>query len=299
MTIPDPSSNWEQSIALWGPTGSGKTWLIQALNQELKWYSQHDPEFHYRMTDSDGRFLSVMAPEPKPTPRIEDRLWRFAREPKKDTKAHRISAHAHQINVHDDKGASLVDAVYSPGQNPLTEITLQTADSLLVLLDPTLVQGSLVAQPATSGGSLYTQRQYTYLVQALLEKVAETQEERYVAACLTKVDRMDLQRDAWQYIHILFGPDMVYLLQNSGQGVQTQAFATSAVGFYLQGGKTHSNYDDSSGQVRYPDRWKPFNVAAPFFWLFENVEKQRLKKTPNVFLEDRLKYYIGYPPPLK
>ncbi|MFT3892774.1 MAG: hypothetical protein QM730_14175 [Anaerolineales bacterium] len=130
MDLSSPSNTTDSTnIAMWGPHGAGKTWLIYALAKELSWYSDRDPEFSYSIIDDTG--INVWPSPPNaidqgPTAFPEDRLWVFERRGKKQTPTHQISSHRHSIVVHDDKGQNLIDAVVEGGQN-LAIATLQNS----------------------------------------------------------------------------------------------------------------------------------------------------------------------------
>jgi hypothetical protein len=267
----------EHQIAVWGPTGSGKTWLIKAFGRELNYYQQNDPYFHYRLEQQNGTPIILTPPEARPTEKGDDWLWRFQRVAKDNDAGRRMSSFSHDITIHDDKGSTWLEVTDSPGQQPLAEMTLLTFPYLLVLLDPTLVQGKIIEQ-----------RRYIQLIQDLCIKLqTQTQAgERYMAVCITKNDLTGLRRsDAWPFVAAFFGADMVNLLKTYSHYINIEAFVTSAAGYF--NGK--ANYDTATGLLMHPDQWSPHNIAAPFFWLFEKDERHRLGSS-------REGLYVPYPP---
>ena len=236
-SIRDPGGD----IALWGPTGSGKTWLIHALAKELVWYSRHDPEFDYQVMDQAGMPVDISPPSLSvigPTHGHEDRSWQFQRTPRQESKSHQISAHTHNINVHDDKGASLVEALQIPDQHPMTLITLRESTNVIALLDPTLLESSSVQSPinlisGSASSNLKSKAEYAQMIQYLCHLMvsqARNQDERYLAVCITKIDLLNIRRDPNILIEPLFGTSMAHILDSYKNQIKIKIFATSAVG---------------------------------------------------------------------
>jgi len=301
-SIRDPGGD----IALWGPTGSGKTWLIHALAKELVWYSRHDPEFDYQVMDQAGMPVDISPPSLSvigPTHGHEDRSWQFQRTPRQESKSHQISAHTHNINVHDDKGASLVEALQIPDQHPMTLITLRESTNVIALLDPTLLESSSVQSPinlisGSASSNLKSKAEYAQMIQYLCHLMvsqARNQDERYLAVCITKIDLLNIRRDPNILVEPLFGTSMAHILDSYKNQIKIKIFATSAVGYYWDSSKRKSNYDPATREVRYPSSWEPFNVAAPFFWIFECNERLRLNR--GWLGPFRQENYLGYPSP--
>jgi hypothetical protein len=289
-----PNSTNGTNIALWGPTGSGKTWLIHALAKELSWYSDKDLEFSYSLIDDSGIALWPTPPnsvDQGATQFPEDRLWTFERKGKKDTPTHKISSHSHSIIVHDDRGQNLVDAALG-GVQSLAITTLQNSPNLILLLDPSTVKGIGVSSP-TQVSTEYERHEYTQIIYNLINLLLAQEGQRRIAVCLSKADLLNLILPEQELIKACFGPDLLRLFNN--QRLQVKFFRVSSVGFLKKStGKKVPNITNE-GNIGNPDQWEPFNVVSPFFWLFESIERQRLKQG-DVF-GDREKKYIPYPKP--
>jgi hypothetical protein len=125
--------------------------------------------------------------------------------------------------------------------------------------------------------------------------------ERLVAVCLTKADLLAVPEiDPWQQVGALFGAESRSMLQTfkDHPGLKLEAFATSAAGFLTGSDKT-PNYRD--GDISDKNQWQPWNVEAPFFWILERLERQRMGINSNhwlmrwLFARARRKLYLGYP----
>jgi GTPase SAR1 family protein len=319
-----------REIAFWGPSTSGKTWLMQSLARSLQKINQDDPEFEYVLAQPEALApVSAQAPQNQATSDAYDKVWLFQRKvrPEHDTPAHRLSAHCHSIVVRDAPGELLMQGV-----NNVVMVPLRDAQCIVAVLDPSLIdtatpeagpaalperaasQGlaalfgssataTAAAAPAPGLGSSfqYTQAQYIQMMSNLLQLLSSAPRPgRHVAVCVTKVDQLGVQgRSPSQVVEIYFGADMAKLLKGYVGKMQIEAFCVSAAG-YLDAYRQQPNYDPGTRGLLSPDRWQPFAVETPFFWLFTHLERQRLARgggrAPRwYFRDDRLARYIGYP----
>lgn len=269
--------------------------MIRALNKELFWYGQHDPEFSYTLTREDGRPVELIPPSKTGVPPTDDSIDRiliFTRQGKRDTPSHKLSSFSHHINLHDDKGANLVDAVKSRGKFPVTEDALETSPYIITILDPTQVTQN--AMEATTQAALTT---YLENVQFLCDMLSNIPfGKKFMAICISKIDTTEIKREPWMCIKSLFGQtmyDLISTYNNPGSSLAIEAFVTSSVGHYHEGLIAKSNYDSQNGTILYPDQWTPCNVAKPFFWIFEHLERETLDKQRGFSLSQA--NYIPYP----
>ncbi len=320
------NANLPREIAFWGPSSSGKTWLMQSLARSLHRINQEDPEFEYVLAQraAQAPVNAFQAPQNQATSEAYDTVWLFQRKvrPEYNTPGHRLSAQSHTIVVRDAPGELLMQGVNNAVMVPLRE-----AQCVIALLDPSLVdttaaaaepveptgpsQGlaalfgssaATAAAPAPVAGSYqYTQAQYTQMVSNLLSSLASAaRPDRHVAICITKVDQLGVQgRNPWQVVEVFFGAEMATLLKNYAKKMHIEAFTVSAAG-YLDENRQQPNFDPGARSLLSPDRWQPFAVETPFFWLFTHVERQRLAqgggRLPRFYFKrDRLERYIGYP----
>ena len=288
-------------IALWGVTGSGKTWLIHALARELAWYTDKDPDFSYSLKDSEDQYIrSLHAPTSEtiaPSSEGEDHLWIFERKAKenKNSRAHQISSHAHQILIHDNPGNDLKKALdeYAPDSDTMVSRILKLSRNIIILLDPTSLKDKRESSLSQSD-TIFTKTDYERLIATLVDVVTSNNTNVRLAVCVSKADTLKIHLPTEEYVRVVFGEGMMRAL--SSARVIKQFFRVSSVGIlHSADGRKRPNIDDDSKGLKDENRWNPVNVVAPFFWLFESIEKERV--VVGDFLGDRKKYYISYPPP--
>jgi hypothetical protein len=295
----------ETGIAMWGPLGSGKDWLINAFAKELDYFNRTTPDFLFDLTDEDGNQVTPKVPSKEvilPTAEAEDYFLRFTRRPKvqNPNHSHLVSAHSHRINIHNDKGGNLMAVLDNPKGHEDTYQTLVVSRYAIVVLDPTFisyksnlddeqmpdVQSSSIVEKV-----IFTQSEYKSAIQALFDIFSkETSQKRYLAFCLTKMDKKSVRGGSWDLLRRLFGLEMYDLLLKYKRTFEIEVFSTSAAGFIRIPGSIGVRFsNEEAGSLKDQDNWNPVNTATPFFWIFENKEKEKLKNSG--FLKD----YIEYP----
>lgn len=320
------------SIALWGPSGSGKDWLIRGFAKELQYFNQSYPEFTFELYDEDDSPIMPIPPASSVIPGTlapEDFVLKFVRRPssnKNPSRAQQISAFTHQIILHNDAGGNLLSILVD--QNASTLQTLIDSQYIIVLLDPTHITHNIkqldieteskagnkvnvekkvlddfekgddyLDLPEIARKTIFTREEYTKTVRFLLMALSKNPtQKRYLAICLTKMDKIRMKGDSWTLLKRLFGQEMHDLLITYKKGFEIEVFATSAAGFIKDKNDNMvvriSNEVD--GHIKDPAQWQPVNTATPFFWIFENREKEKIKSSEK-FLSNNLKYYIEYP----
>lgn len=273
-------------LAVWGPTNSGKTWLLRALAKELAWYNKHDDKFNYHLTRSDGRRVIAMPPTPNPSQGIEDKAYKFHRTSKGNSVQQRISAQAHNIILRDNKGSDLVDAL--EGKNRQAAVSLANADGVIALLE-----ANFQRLPGGAAGIVTNEIVYATLLQDLCEllisKSLPNNHPRFLALCITKFDRLKtISNHGEDTFNTFFGGLIPEVLASYRDRLNVNIFNTSAVGYCHQGRRIVPNLEPRTGNILRPDSWHPFNTAAPFFWIFETIERKRLGS-------ERTQMYISYP----
>lgn len=139
--IPTEEDN-ETGIALWGPVGSGKDWLVNGFAKELDHYNRTNSDFSFELNDEYG---NPITPKPlssitiKPTAEAEDYFLKFTRRPKVSDHSHSIKVILININIHNDMGGNLMAALSNQGVYGSTYETLMKSKYVIVVLDPTLI----------------------------------------------------------------------------------------------------------------------------------------------------------------
>jgi hypothetical protein len=317
--------NINREIALWGPTGSGKTWLIRSFGKALFNMSNKDPLFNYYILDGSGQRIDIFKPPiQQATEDPYDVIWQFRREIKTQNNAKHVNCQAHTIIVHDAKGEALISL-----QDNVVKFGIEDSEHVLMMLDFTrltdftiqtnqassTVQGGFAKLIPQSGGSGsqqpasstagFTRADYTQFVTNILQTLTNPiKPNRRVAICLSKMDQLKIQgREPWRLVEMLFGSDMKAQLEYFSRMLTLDVFPLSAVGYIGTGSERKSNlHQTSSGnwEIMDPGQWQPEGVEAPFFWLFDHVERQRLQNNGEgivkfLYQGTRQKEYIKYP----
>ncbi len=299
-------------IAMWGPTGSGKSWLIHAFGRTLLKYSMADADFLYEITDRDGLPLELYGlPNVKPTSSIEDQVFLFRRRGKKISEAHRISSHSHQISIIDNKGSNLLSL-----DDMATSTSLINSPNIILLLDTSLPRRAHFVDSESGADRedvleitndvpfLFSPEEYRSVESKLLQLLTGSfNGERRIAVCLTKVDLLRLRgRDPTELVKMFFGAELFSLFKeySSMPNIDIEFFSVSSAGFIRDSSGIKPNFDIVTGNLLEPQSWEPYNVEAPFFWFFENIERKRILQSGNSFASrlfgnSRLKEYISYP----
>lgn len=312
----------QASIALWGPTFSGKSWLVAALNKALADMSARDDSFTYSLIPRTGGVLDLyQAPNIDPTERMDQREWLFKREPAHNTSARAINAHAHPIILFDPPGGGVIRFADNEIVVPLRE-----TPNLIMVLDPTRIPtqqagtaatpqqqsaitpgqaaAAVASPPQVQSFMMMTKEEYTGAVAKFVQEMtAFPLPNRRVAVCITKLDQLGIAgRDPWQLIRIYFGERMERIFKDfaaQGHGV-VDVFSVSAFGYLEDPTGRKANYDKQDGKLLDSDHWTPVRVEAPFFWLFDFIERERLSRNGEgvvkyLFQQVREKHYRPYP----
>jgi hypothetical protein len=312
-------NNFQQTqIAMWGPTGAGKDWLILSFAKELEYYNslnRQEREFHYELGELQlGDSIPLpLSPEPPidiaPTTDVDDLHYIFERIPVIQDSSHITSSFRHDIMIHNDKGQNLVDCLQDPysfegvyqnlisSQNiflvlgiPIDKAQTENFSSALStdLMNEVQFDGNKTPAQATA----WRVRDYVQFMRLLLAAIGRNTR-RNLAVCMTKSDQtMNLKGNPWDILQHRYSLELRNHLEINRQWHNIEVFNTSAAGFIKRNGRPDANF--SNGKLLDPERWRPVNTATPFFWIFEQIERASLPPK-SIFGKDPQKNYIGYP----
>ncbi len=317
-----PRKLFKTSVAIWGPTRSGKSWLIRAFAKTIvdKYKGQFDGlTYSLEKISLEGsrplssQFLDVA--DISPTAMEESFIYKFERQRTDTNFAHSISSFTHELNLIDMRGADLIDSVLRPEKHEDTLSVLADADVILIALDPLFEKTEnlmLVDDDAKIFDEEYSElalrpginaKQYTETIEKLLHIIDSLRpdKQRYYAVCLMKSDT--LFKGSFYYnptglIERYFGKKMVDILK-SVDPKYLQTFVVSSAGFLKIREIISGNF--SNGRLLDSDSWKPYQVEHPFFWAFEQIEmgvlREQFSKTwwSKLTINSKLKKYIHYP----
>lgn len=297
--ITKPKRLFKVTVALWGTTGSGKTWLIYALGRLLQTkYAREIDGLDYELETVNKSDFSRQPNEP--TSDTDAYVFKFERSRTSENFSQSISSFRHEIQIFDNPGGMTTapfetNPEYYPPylQEQNTAIlSISHADIVVIVLDPTYDRS-------------YRNTEYPKLVRELIRYLESDKNihNRYYAVCVTKADRIDggvyLNPDA--LIEMYFGEEMTKALSIPDKG-RIKTFTTSSAGFVIHNGREYSNVNNVSGLLEV-ENWQPYGVEFPFFWAFEEIEKQSLRDRfqkpwwKRLSFERYLKKYIPYPKP--
>lgn len=312
-------------IMLWGPSGAGKDYLIQGFIKETE--KINTDEYEYKVDkldekDRPGLKLSE-APLPVSTSTSETRLLKFRREYRhKANKRKKNPFHInyyHLVEIHNNLGGDLIKI---PSEDPTITAPFKTSKNFIVVMDPPTESAGEAAKKRSSNDegitkliqefssddysetvslrdsrNSYTghsrEDQYRNLKRffAQLDSI-KTESKRLVAICLTQADKHEHRGKPETTLEKLFGEACLKLIEsyNNNTTYSIKIFVTTTEGF-------DSPKEDSGN----PSIKNPTNAASPFFWFFEEAEKDRLrfsKRIPQwLFGEERISNYVPYPAP--
>jgi len=318
----------EDEIAVWGPTQSGKDWLYKAFAKELEYYNDQYPEFRLELRahppgQDSTKPVMFEIPNTPPTPFGESYNLQFHRIALQKDEAHLISTHVHRINFHNNSGAELLSSLMDPVRFEQALVPIIRSKYLLIVLDPDFshIPGSrkpsswseededrqsinnhtsdrIHEYPEIASKSGLSKDDYWQILTMLLRILAESSSsKRYLSICISKTDILKRSgNNPHGLLEIVFGQRIYHLLNNYRAIFNIEIFATSAAGYYVNN-KGEYVQNEAGGELIAPEYWNPINCAAPFLWIFQNREIERITQTSN-FLnrEYNLRKYIRYPP---
>lgn len=294
-------------VMLWGATGSGKTTLWRAFWRQLSLIKadlqKKKFDISLDITDRKGKPLAQDNLKFDPTNTLDYDLIIYKRNSTSQNDFNKcVNTHAHWMGVLDHKGIYTLEAVgnhtLSNDAALIRKNLLEKAKCILVILN----KGS-----GTSPDDFY--KHLTNLKDLLLQR----EEKCYIAACVTKLDALgedgvgDLDPDDLLVMHFgdNVGEKILGVLKELRAKHELYLCAVSATGTYMdKDNKKKANIDEATKVIIDETNWRPENVEKPFFWLFAQVEKDRLaaplqngifyKAFSKDFSKARLEQYVEY-----
>lgn len=306
----------QESIALFGPTASGKDWLIRAFAREIEKVNQRRNNlFYYELmqVQRDGTLIPAIAYPPTggiPTVNAEDYLYQFTRRARENR--YECYQHTHNIVIHNDAGSYLVSSVLDNEQFMATYHTLLNARNLIIIVAPpqatsnrnqskpqvresndleellksidppqeSVYNDSFPAAAVRPWSSADYERFINLLFHALTNNDLNIGR-RNIAVCLTKIDQTRIQRsDSEQVFYSMF-PNLRIPIEMQRKNHNIEFFQTSSAGFINRSdemGRIEQIPNIQGSNLLDENSWNPFGTTGPFFWIFERLEREHFAR---------------------
>jgi len=308
-------------ISIWGPAGSGKTWLLNAFANKVWQYNTSYQSFS--LFDSSGqRFI----PDGLASSATTDHTYegfKFHRRLHQSLSGSSISSYSHEIILMDAPGdettghmLKVSDTSNNRAHVHATRQSLLSSDAILFALDPGLGYSNIWSPPPydesnefTPPPALYSSED-TSTYEVLFEYLSEllhlimgrdSQKVPYLCFCITKADKYGTSLDTKNFDELvlrIFGSDFqtnFRQLLATLPDEKVARFVTSSVGYFVRyDGKRVPNYDISSGILMDNKAWNPQGTELPFFWIFEQIERASL--TQELFASKENRSITDYQP---
>jgi GTPase SAR1 family protein len=259
----------EQKITIWGAHGVGKSLFIQSLFRELYIY-EFNPNVRFKLlhVDGDNQVDDVLTVWNKiePTRGLYEIRYRIVVEARNQQgEAYPIAIY--NIGIYDASGDELIEAVKVQG-NSLIDVAIKEAVGVIALFDPKNFE------------NVDDRQKNSESFQRLIIKLRENNnnKEIYLAACMNKMDTLNIRCDNPDVVfEMYFGSTWKKLSRNiTDNNIRIKYFLTSGVGFCHSKSGTDevSNYKFPDS-LRNQEAWRPWNVSAPFFWIFNQLDSPK------------------------
>lgn len=304
------------NIVLWGPSGAGKDYLINGFIIETNTSGDSKNRYFYSITLGNEKIIpGTTIPESVPsTANAESRRLEFTRQCREET-SQKLNPyhiqHFHHVVIHNNRGGELVDVTNGKSTDPTITALFELANNFIVVLDKPSNEDKKNSNESGSDAQTINgndvaflldsekpQKIRTYSIKYYQDslkmffdhlKVSKSEAKTYIAICLTKADRYGLEGDPKVVLSQCFGPETLSLIERYQADYNIRIFLTTTEGFR-----------NVKADPNNPKFLKPTNTASPFFWFFEEAEKDRLSENcPRILVQARLSEsnYVPYPAP--
>ena len=252
----------EKRITVWGLKGVGKSSMVEILPKDLDMLARTSGlKFDIHKIDGENR-TRARSPVQSQEPNSKFAYTQYEisiADSKKSGKTYLLS-------LFDDKGDAMEGALKEPEKDEFKLITqnIMGAHGVVAIVDPL---------------NAILNKKSKYLIELLDEmiyKLDQRQEKTSLAICLNKADLIELR---WKkpevMFEMVFGPSwrsFQYMMKNV-KNVNVKIFSVSTTGFgYNSRSESLPNY--YMGKMIDVDVWQPWNVYAPFLWMFSQFESE-------------------------
>ena len=311
------NTNHQESIALFGPTQSGKDWLIRAFAKEIEKINQRrDQLFFYELmqVQRDNSLVPAIAYPPSgtaATTEAEDYLYQFTRRAVNNR--YQCYEHTHNIIIQNDSGGSLVSTILNADIFATTYHRLINARNLIIIIAPPESSSNKFQQttprdevsskiddligrqsrqersdsdflPSIATHASWSVDDYQRFITLLFDALSRSNMavgRRNIAICFTKIDQTRIQREDSEKVFYSFFPGLRSLVQLKRKTDNVEFFQTSSAGFINSTdelGRMIQAPNITGSNLRDEARWSPFGTTRPFFWIFESLEREYFER---------------------
>lgn len=290
------------SVSLWGPPGSGKSWLYAALLARVRELSLEDSSLNLELLENGRGIPPVFPRHRSPTASLMEHALVLTRRPDQWKWSSPVNCHSHRLRLTDFPGQATLDILDAPERVAAAKVIFDETDLAIVILDPTRLRKTRPKKRRDVYPMQMVIEDYVRYLWVLLDHFSSNHKNRetWIAICITKVDRMPSPSDdPWEILQVKFGAQMMSVVREfqNRSGPKIRLFSVSAAGF-LDEDFAQPNY--SRGRIKDKTQWSPWRVEMPFFWVLDEVERARLavngSKWPRrIFFRKRKRRYLAYP----
>jgi hypothetical protein len=290
------------SISVWGPIGSGKTYLLNSFQfNTYKLYNSLDVQYKFVENGKNVNPFEIRPEKSKadPTSYLEITDIVLSRRFRKKDYGTKISSHKHHIVLFDEKGEAILDA--------LSDHKVISNDS--AAYRSVLAKSTGIIFVLNKGNT--TSEEYFLLLKTALENLETIREHPgYYAFCVTKADvftKNFANADVDDLLIMSFGQEwaqkILNLIEEQGKIRPIFLCACSSVGFYVDviNQVEKSNVNPGTSAIINYEEWNPIGVEKPFFWILEKIEENRLSQMYSqrfigkYLFARAMKHYIPFP----
>jgi hypothetical protein len=282
-------------IFLWGPTQSGKTWLIDSFIRKVNLINnvlmERKAPYKIRVENSFGAEVEVQALKALPTESIQYEQYTFHRTIDETRINNSACSIEHHIEMLDGPGDETTGRLAQKSKTPKAiglvkraQTALMNADYLLVTVNPGIYgsnanseNGEKLNNPDEAG------EHFLERLNALVKLKGRNPKQR-VLLCFTKSDENDGGLAGFDAaLAGLFSERSreigVKLRKLMGENVdESDLFHVSAVGYFQdENGEKKLNYNPGLNKLIDVPKWNPHKVSDPLFKIFDEAQSNQIR----------------------
>lgn len=241
-------------IVVWGVKGVGKSSMIRILRKDMETLTHSLSNYKFRVKNRAKNPTEL----PEATQKFEYTSYEIQIDGPKQYNRN------YELSIFDDSGDAMENALKNLNDDKYELITsnLDTAQGVVAIIDPITAIDE-------------KNRSLVDLLDEMIFRLDQRQEEVLLAICLNKVDTLELRwKDPEVMFELVLGSSWRKLKQSiaSVKSVKIAFFSMSTTGYYVSRKETVPNF--YGNELVDANIWQPWNVYAPFLWMFNQFDSQ-------------------------